>query len=67
MNLDITILKALKECGGEVSKNFIWRHLNNYSRGYLYERFYALKRSGWIIESKGRYILTVKRRKVKTE
>lgn len=60
MNLDEMIVKVLGEHGGKASKDFIWKHFNNYSKGYLYERLEALRYSRWMIEYKGMYILTEK-------
>jgi len=60
MNLDIAIIALLKEYTGKVSRSKMWEHFDNYSKGYLSERLYALKRSGWMIESEGIYILTEK-------
>ncbi|MBA7545245.1 hypothetical protein ES705_37611 [subsurface metagenome] len=46
MNLDVTIIALLKEYTGRVSRDKMWERFNNYSKGYLYERLLALKRSG---------------------
>jgi len=66
MNLDIAIITLLKKHDGRVSRGKMWQDFDNYSKGYLYERILALKRSGWIIEEGGWYILTKKGWEVKT-
>lgn len=61
MNLDESIIAFLKRRGGEVSRSKVWKHFNNYSKGYLYKRLRALKRSGLIVElgdRRGLFVLT---------
>jgi len=66
MNLDIAIIALLKKYTGRVSRDKMWQDFDNYSKGYLSERLFALKRSGWIKETGGWYILTEKGWKVET-
>ena len=66
MNLDIAIIDLLKKHRGRVSRDKMWQDLDNYSKGYLYERILALKRSGLIREEGGWYILTKRGEEVKT-
>ena len=66
MNLDEAIIELLKRHKGRVSRGKIWEHFDNYSRGYLNQRLYAL-RASWLIEEVGGwYILTEKGKRVVT-
>ena len=58
MNLDIAIIALLKKHEGRVSRGKMWQDFDNYSKGYLYERLLALKRSKLIEEVGGWYVLT---------
>ena len=66
MNLDIAIIALLKKYTGRVSRGKMWQDFDNYSKGYLYERLLALKRSGWIKEEGEGYVLTEKGWSVET-
>ena len=66
MNLDIAIIALLKKYTGRVSRGKMWQDFDNYSKGYLYERLLALKRSGWIREDGRGYVLTEKGWRIET-
>lgn len=60
MNLDNAVIELLRKHKGRVSRGKMWEHFDNYSRGYLDNRLYALKYSKLIEEVGEWYILTKK-------
>lgn len=58
LNLDEAILSLLKRYRGDAGRILIVEHFDNYSRGYIGDRLYALRASGLITEKRGRVLLT---------